>query len=103
MPVATDVLAERIDHLVTALTETNKETARLNASVEVLRVRIDSSLLVAKWAIGLLTAVVIASAPAVFGIYRDTALTKAAVERIESKIDRLGLSGQGATEQAPRR
>lgn len=109
MPVLTDELANRIDKLIVKLDASAIETARLNASVEVLKSRLDSSLLVAKWAIGLLATVVLASAPAVFGIYRDVAVLNASVgelkqtvNRIESKIDRLGQIDLPKTE-SPRR
>jgi hypothetical protein len=102
MPVLTDILAERIDKLVDAIAESNKAAARLEE-------RVDRSLSVAKWAIGLLTLVVLACAPAALGVYRDVALLqrdvaqiKQSVDRIETKIDRLGQRDPFRIE-APRR
>lgn len=109
MPVLTDVLTERIDKLVDAIAESNKESARVNASLVALETRVNSSLSVARWGLGLLTLVVMACAPAAFGVYRDVALLqrdvtllKQSVDRIETKIDRLGKLDPLKVE-APRR
>jgi hypothetical protein len=109
MPVLTDVLAERIDKPIDAIAESNKESALINASLVALETRISSALSVARWGLGLLTLVVMASAPAAFGVYRDVAQLqgdvaqlKQSVNRIETKIDRLGRLDPFKIE-APRR
>jgi len=100
-------IVERLDRLVDAILESNRETSRLGAGLARLEERVDRSLSVAKWGGGILAAAVLATAPAVFGVYRDVtelkrdvaALARELAEvkqsvnagfvRIESKIDRL--------------
>jgi hypothetical protein len=92
--IANQRIVDRLDRLVDTIAESNKAAARLEE-------RVDRSLSVARWAVGLLTVVIVASAPAVLGVYRDVAVMKNSIDRIESKIDRLGQPNHGKIE-APR-
>lgn len=105
MPVLTDALAEQISKLADEIRESNRqfgnfrvevaqELGRTNANLEnlrgdvkELRGRFESSLSVAKWGVGLLTAVAIAFAAGVLGTYREFAEAKQTIDRIAAKVD----------------
>jgi hypothetical protein len=84
-------LVERFDDLRTELggfrVEVTERLGAINGSLKSLEVRLDHSVAVAKWTIGILAPIIIALVGAGFWLTWHAAKLDSRVERVESRLD----------------
>jgi hypothetical protein len=76
-------------NLKNELGRTNANLETLRGDIKELRGRFESSLTVARWGVGLPTAVAIAFAAGALGTYREFAEAKQTIDRIAAKVDAM--------------